>query len=56
MSRGHPLRLLAGGTASYEAQGHRRVAVVSGHVGVCNTIAPEIGGANPTVTVFALKK
>ena len=55
MSPRHLLRLLAGGTVSYEAQGHQCVAV-SGYVGVYNTIAPEIGGANSTVTVFTLKK
>jgi hypothetical protein len=37
-------------------EGHQHVAVVFGFVGVYNTIAPEIGGANPTVMVFALKK
>jgi len=31
------------------------VAVVSGYVGVYNTIAPEIGGANSTVTYSRLK-
>jgi hypothetical protein len=41
---------------NYEAQGHQRVAVASAYLGVYNTIAPEIGGANPTITVFALKK
>jgi hypothetical protein len=52
MSRRHLLRLLPGGTVSYEAQGHRCVAIVSRYVGVYNTIAPEIGGANCTVTLF----
>jgi hypothetical protein len=31
------------------------VAVVSGYVGLYNTAAPELGGANPTITVFALR-
>ena len=31
------------------------MAVVSGYVGVYNTIAPEIGGANSTVTYSRLK-
>jgi alcohol dehydrogenase (cytochrome c) len=46
----------AGGTVTYEVEGHQDVAVVSGYMGVYNTIAPEIGGANPTVTVFAVNR
>ena len=45
-----PVAVAACGTVSYQAQGHQYVAVVSGYVGVYNTIAPEIGGANSTVT------
>jgi hypothetical protein len=55
MSCCHLLRLLACGTVSYQAQGHQYVAVVSGYVGVYNTIAPKIGGANSTVTYSRLK-
>ena len=51
-----PVAVACWRAVSYEAQGHQCVAVVSGYVGVYNTIAPEIGGANSTVTVFALKK
>ena len=47
---------ISGGVISYDAAGHQNVAIVSGYVGYYNIIAPEIGGANPTVTVFALKK
>ena len=44
----------AGGTVTYSVHGEQNVAIVSGFVGVYNMIAPEIGGANPTVTVFRL--
>jgi alcohol dehydrogenase (cytochrome c) len=47
---------IAGGVMSYEAAGHQYVAIVSGYVGYYNLVAPEIGGANPTVTVFTLEK
>lgn len=45
---------IAGGVVSYAAAGVQHVAVVSGFVGIYNTMAPEIGGGNTTVTVFAL--
>jgi hypothetical protein len=38
----------------YEAVGKQHIAV-SGYVGSYNDFSPELGGANPTVTVFALK-
>jgi len=44
----------AGGTVTYSARGEQNVAIVSGFVGVYNMIAPEIGGGNPTVTIFRL--
>src|SRR6267154_2926725 len=44
----------AGGTITYSARGEQNVAIVSGFVGVHNMIAPEIGGGNPTVTIFRL--
>jgi alcohol dehydrogenase (cytochrome c) len=47
---------ISGGVISYDAAGHQHVAIVSGYVGYYNIIAPEIGGANPTLTVFALKE
>jgi alcohol dehydrogenase (cytochrome c) len=43
-----------GGVVTYSAGGVQNVAVVSGFVGVYNTVAPEIGGGNTTVTVFRL--
>ena len=46
----------AGGLVSYASGGKQYVAVVSGFVGgFYNLMAPEIGGGNPTITVFALK-
>ena len=47
---------IAAELVSYEAAGHQRVAVVSGFVGIHNKIAPNLGGSNPTITVFALKR
>jgi alcohol dehydrogenase (cytochrome c) len=44
----------AGGTVTYSAHDEQNVAIVSGFVGVYNMIAPEIGGGNPTVTIFRL--
>ena len=45
-----------GGLVSYAVGGKQYVAVVSGFVGgYYNQMAPEIGGGNPTITVFALK-
>jgi alcohol dehydrogenase (cytochrome c) len=41
-----------GGVVTYNARGVQNVAIVSGFVGVYNSIAPEIGGGNTTVTVF----
>lgn len=46
---------VGGGVVSYEAGGKQYVAVVSGYVGSYNDFSPELGGANPTVTVFGLK-
>ena len=47
---------IAGGMVSYASGGKQYVAVVSGFVGGhYNRMTPEIGGANPTITVFALK-
>jgi alcohol dehydrogenase (cytochrome c) len=46
---------VGGGVVSYEAGGKQHIAVVSGYVGSFNDFSPELGGANPTVTVFALK-
>ena len=43
-----------GGLVSYAAGGTQYVAVVSGFVGLYNRVAPELGGANPTISVFAL--
>jgi alcohol dehydrogenase (cytochrome c) len=41
---------------SYASGGKQYVAAVSGFVGgYYNQMAPEIGGGNPTITVFALK-
>ena len=47
--------MAAGGTVTYSVHGEQNVAIVSGFVGVYNMIAPEIGGANPTVTIFRLR-
>jgi alcohol dehydrogenase (cytochrome c) len=45
-----------GGLVSYASGGKQYVAVVSGFVGgYYHQLAPEIGGGNPTITVFALK-
>ena len=46
---------VGGGVVSYEAGGQQHIAVVSGYVGSYNDFSPELGGANPTGTVFALK-
>ena len=47
---------IAGGMVSYASGGKQYVAAVSGFVGgYYNQMAPEIGGGNPTITVFALK-
>lgn len=43
-----------GGVVTYETRGVQCVAIVSGFVGVYNLIAPEIGGGNPTITIFQL--
>ena len=53
----HPLDgPAAGGLVSYASRDRQYVAVVSGFVGgYYNQMAPEIGGGNPTITVFALK-
>jgi alcohol dehydrogenase (cytochrome c) len=47
---------IAGRIVSYASGGKQYVAAVSGFVGgYYNQMAPEIGGGNPTITVFALK-
>jgi alcohol dehydrogenase (cytochrome c) len=46
---------VGGGVISYEVASKQYVAVVSGFVGLYNAIVPELGGANPTITVFGLK-
>jgi alcohol dehydrogenase (cytochrome c) len=46
---------VGGGIVSYTAAGKQRVAVVSGFVGLYNDVAPDLGGANTTISVFALK-
>jgi alcohol dehydrogenase (cytochrome c) len=43
-----------GGVVTYRARGAQNVAIVSGFVGIYNSIAPDIGGGNTTVTVFRL--
>jgi glucose dehydrogenase len=45
----------AGGLVTYDARGVQNVAIVSGFVGVFNSFAPDIGGANTTVTIFRLR-
>jgi alcohol dehydrogenase (cytochrome c) len=45
----------AGGVVTYDAHGVQNVAIVSGFVGVYNSVAPEIGGGNTTVTIFRLR-
>jgi alcohol dehydrogenase (cytochrome c) len=45
---------IAGGVITFSARGVQNVAVVSGYVGIYNTMAPELGGGNTTVTVFRL--
>ena len=47
---------IGGGVVTYAARNVQHVAVVSGFVGVFNTLAPEIGGSNPTISVFRLAK
>ncbi len=44
----------AGGVVTYNARGLQNVAIVSGFVGIYNSMAPDIGGGNTTVTVFRL--
>jgi alcohol dehydrogenase (cytochrome c) len=45
----------AGGVVTYNARGVQNVAIVSGFVGIYNSMAPDIGGGNTTVTVFRLR-
>jgi alcohol dehydrogenase (cytochrome c) len=47
---------IAGGLVTYVARNVQQVAVVSGYVGVFSIFAPEIGGSNPTISVFRLSK
>src|SRR5579872_1626989 len=44
----------AGGVITYNARGVQNVAAVSGYVGIYNTMAPDIGRTNPTVSVFRI--
>jgi alcohol dehydrogenase (cytochrome c) len=44
-----------GGVVTYSARGAQNVAIVSGFVGIYNSVAPDIGGGNTTVTVFRLR-
>jgi alcohol dehydrogenase (cytochrome c) len=46
---------IGGGVISYSATGKQHVAVVSGFVGLYNQVAPELGGSNPTISIFALR-
>jgi glucose dehydrogenase len=46
---------IGGGLISFAAGRKQYVAVVSGYVGLYNMAAPDLGGSNPTITVFALK-
>ena len=43
-----------GGVVTYNARGVQNVAIVSGFVGIYNSVAPEIGGGNTSVTIFRL--
>jgi glucose dehydrogenase len=45
-----------GGVVTYLANGKQYVAVVPGMGGLYNRVEPQIGGGNPTVTVFGLVK
>jgi hypothetical protein len=40
---------------SYGTAGRQYVVVVSGFVGLYNKLVPDLGGENPTVTVFGLR-
>jgi hypothetical protein len=44
---------LGGGLVSYQAGGEQYVASVSGYVSTYNQVAPDLGGADPTITLFA---
>jgi alcohol dehydrogenase (cytochrome c) len=46
---------IGGGVVTYQSEGKQYVAVVSGYIGSYNDFSPDLGGANPTITVFALK-
>jgi alcohol dehydrogenase (cytochrome c) len=46
---------VGGGVVTYNARSVQNVAIVSGFVGIYNSVAPEIGGGNPTVTIFRLR-
>jgi alcohol dehydrogenase (cytochrome c) len=47
---------IGGGVVTYEAGSKQYVAVVSGYIGSYNDFSPELGGANPTITILALKQ
>ncbi len=44
---------IGGDVVTYAARGVQHVAIVSGFVRVFNSFAPDVGGANTTVTIFA---
>ena len=46
---------IGGGVVTYAARGVQNVAIVSGFVGVFNSFAPDVGGANTTVIIFRLR-
>jgi alcohol dehydrogenase (cytochrome c) len=46
---------VGGGVVTYRVEGKQYIAVVSGYIGSYNDFAPELGGDNPTITVFGLK-
>jgi len=43
------------GVVTYRVGGNQYIAVVSGYIGSYNDFAPELGGDNPTITIFGLK-
>ena len=49
------LRSDVDGVVTYDARRVQNVAIVSGFVEVFNSFAPDIGGANTTVTIFRLR-
>jgi hypothetical protein len=41
---------------TYNTRDVQNMAIVSGFVGIYNTVAPDIGGGNITLTVFRLRR